>query len=91
MDALLDIQPDILCLQEVRNWGSVGSVVELVSILPKFQTLVVSRFKEMGSSGPISIQQTAIASTWPAEAAWSEPFKASPSVPPRGQRTHCQV
>jgi endonuclease/exonuclease/phosphatase family metal-dependent hydrolase len=80
-DALLDIRPDILCLQEVRDWNSVA---ELVSILPGFQTLVVSRFREMGSSGPLSIQQTAIASKWQAEAAWSESFKPSPVTPPRG-------
>jgi hypothetical protein len=80
-DTLIDIRPDILCLQEVRDWDSVA---ELVSILPDFQTLVVSRFREMGSSGPLSIQQLAIASTRPAEAAWSEPFKPSPATPPRG-------
>jgi hypothetical protein len=74
-DALLDIRPDILCLQEVRDWESVA---ELISILPNFQTLVVSRFREMGSSGPLSIQQLAIASNRPAESAWSEPFKPSP-------------
>ena len=38
----------------------------------------------MGSSGPLSIQQTAIASNRPAEAAWSESFKPSPAMPPRG-------
>ena len=80
-DVLIDIRPDILCLQEVRDWDSVA---ELVSILPKFQTLVVSRFREMGSSGPLSIQQLAIASNRPAEAAWSESFKPSPATPPRG-------
>ena len=35
-DALSDIHPDILCLQEVRDRDSVA---ELVSILPNFQTL----------------------------------------------------
>jgi hypothetical protein len=80
-DAVLDIRADILCLQEVRDWDSVA---ELVSILPNFQTLVVSRFREMGSSGPLSIQQLAIASNRPAEAAWSEPFKPSPATLPRG-------
>ncbi len=80
-DALIDIRPDILCLQEVRDWDSVA---ELVSILPNFQTLVVSRFREMGSSGPLSVQQLAIASNRPAEAAWSESFKPSPTTPPRG-------
>jgi endonuclease/exonuclease/phosphatase family metal-dependent hydrolase len=80
-DALLDIRPEIICLQEVRDWDSVE---ELASILPGFQTLVVSRFREMGSSGPFSIQQTAIASKWQAESAWSESFKSSPVAPPRG-------
>jgi endonuclease/exonuclease/phosphatase family metal-dependent hydrolase len=80
-DALIDIRPDILCLQEVRDWDSVA---ELVSILPDFQTLVVSRFREMGSSGPLSILQIAIASNRPAEAAWSESFKPSFATPPRG-------
>ena len=80
-DALSNIRPDILCLQEVRDWDSVA---ELVSILPRFQTLVVSRFREMGSSGPLSIQQLAIASSRPAEAAWSESFRPSPPTPPRG-------
>jgi endonuclease/exonuclease/phosphatase family metal-dependent hydrolase len=80
-DALIDIRADILCLQEVRDWDSVA---ELVSILPNFQTLIVSRFREMGSSGPLSIQQTAIASNRPAESAWSESFKPSPATPPRG-------
>jgi hypothetical protein len=67
-DALIDIRADILCLQEVRDWDSIA---ELVSILSNFQTLIVSRFREMGSSGPLSIQQTAIASNRPAEVAWS--------------------
>jgi hypothetical protein len=38
----------------------------------------------MGSSGPLSLQQTAIASNRPAEAAWSKSFKASLASPPRG-------
>jgi len=80
-DALLDLHIDILCLQEVRDWDSVA---ELVSILPGVQPLVVSRFREFGSSGAITIQQIAIASRWPAESAWSESFRPSPATPPRG-------
>ena len=80
-DALIDIRPDILCLQEVRDWDSVA---ELVSILPKFQRLVVSRFREIGSTGSLSMQQLAIASSRPAEAAWYESFKPSSPTPPRG-------
>ena len=79
-DALLDIPADVLCLQEVRDWESVA---ELVSVLPNFQAQVVSRFREM-RSGPLSIQQTAIAANRPADGAWSESFKPSPATPPRG-------
>jgi endonuclease/exonuclease/phosphatase family metal-dependent hydrolase len=80
-DALMDLHADILCLQEVRDWDSVA---ELVSVLPGFQPFVVSRFREFGSSGPITIQQSAIASRWPADSAWSESFKPSAPTPPRG-------
>ena len=38
----------------------------------------------MGASGPLSIQQIAIASRWPANSAWWEAFKLSPVTPPRG-------
>ena len=79
-DALLELRADILCVQEVRDWDSVA---ELVSILPGLEPLVVSRFREFGSSGPITIQQVAIASR-PADSAWSEPFKPSAATPPRG-------
>ena len=78
-DALLDIHADILCLQEVRDWNS-----DLISELSGFRPLVVSRFREFGASGPVTIQRTAIASRWPADTAWSEPFKPSAATPPRG-------
>ena len=79
-DALSDSQTDILCLQEVRDWESVA---ELVSVLPGFEPHVVSRFQEFGG---ISIQQTAVASKWSAEASWAEAFRAhrATSKPPRG-------
>jgi endonuclease/exonuclease/phosphatase family metal-dependent hydrolase len=80
-DALIDRHTDILCLQEVRDWES---VVELVSVLPSFQPLVVSRFREFGGSGPVTIQQIAIASRWPSDSAWSESFKPAAASPPRG-------
>ena len=78
-DALLDLHADILCFQEVRDWDSMA---ELVSVLAGFHPLVVRRFR--GASGPISIQQTAIASRWPADGAWSESFQPSAATPPRG-------
>ena len=65
-DALLELKPDILCLQEVRDWDCVN---ELVTVLPKFQPLVVSRFREMGTSGALTIQQTAIAANKHADSA----------------------
>jgi endonuclease/exonuclease/phosphatase family metal-dependent hydrolase len=80
-DALLNLDVDILCLQEVRDWDSVA---ELVSVLPNFRPNIVSRFREFGSSGPITIQQTAIASRWHADSAWSESFKPAAATPPRG-------
>ena len=69
-DALSNSQVDILCLQEVRDWESVA---ELVSALSEFEPHVVSRFQEFGG---ISIQQTAVASKWSAEASWAEAFRA---------------
>jgi endonuclease/exonuclease/phosphatase family metal-dependent hydrolase len=80
-DALLSFSPDVLCLQEVRDWDSVQ---ELVSVLPSFHTLVVSRFRETGFSRSLSIQQLTIASKWSSTAAWSESFKPSRASPPRG-------
>jgi hypothetical protein len=65
----------------VRDWDSVA---ELVSVLPSFGPLIVSRFREFGDSGRVTIQQIAIASRWAAESAWSESFKPSAAAPPRG-------
>ncbi|HEY5893910.1 MAG TPA: endonuclease/exonuclease/phosphatase family protein [Chthoniobacterales bacterium] len=80
-DGLLEIKPDILCAQEVRDWAAVE---EVTSVLPNFQPLIVSRFRQMGKSGSITIQQTAIAANRPAESAWSESFASAPVSPPRG-------
>jgi hypothetical protein len=66
----------------ITNQGRL--IEELVSSVPNYQTLVVSRFREKGLAGPLSIQQPAVASRWPAEAAWSESFRPSPVTPPRG-------
>jgi endonuclease/exonuclease/phosphatase family metal-dependent hydrolase len=53
-------------------------------MLPSFRPLIVSRFREFGDSGRVTIQQIAIASRWAAESAWSESFKPSAAAPPRG-------
>jgi Endonuclease/Exonuclease/phosphatase family. len=79
-DALLNIKPDILCLQEVRDYESVQQLIE---VLPRFHVYVVSRFKER-IGDILGIQQTAICGTRHAEAAWSESWQRGKSDPPRG-------
>jgi endonuclease/exonuclease/phosphatase family metal-dependent hydrolase len=79
-DALLDIQPDILCLQEVRDYAVVQKLVE---VLPHFDVHIVSRFNE-AMGGILGIQQTAICANDPAESAWSESWQHSAAGPPRG-------
>jgi endonuclease/exonuclease/phosphatase family metal-dependent hydrolase len=79
-DALLTIHPDILCLQEVRDYESVQ---QLVGVLPRFQVQVVSRFRER-IGNILGIQQTAICGIVPAESAWSESWQRGRSDPPRG-------
>lgn len=79
-DALLDVQPDILCLQEVRDYDAVR---KLVDVLPRFDVHIVSRFKE-AVGGILGIQQTAICGNTPAESAWSESWKHGKAGPPRG-------
>ena len=80
-EGLLQLGPDILCSQEIRDWDS---FMELTSVLPKLRPLIVSRFQDSPTGGPISIQQTAIASVYPADSAWYEPFKRAANTPPRG-------
>ena len=54
-DRLIHIRPDILCLQEVRDWDSVA---ELVSILPRFQNAGGQQIPRNGLiRPPLSIQQ----------------------------------
>src|SRR5207249_3234163 len=79
-EALLNIKPDILCLQEVRDYESAQQLIE---VLPRFQVYVVSRFKER-IGDILGIQQTAICGIKPAEAAWSESWQHGKSDPPRG-------
>jgi endonuclease/exonuclease/phosphatase family metal-dependent hydrolase len=80
-EALLKIRPDILCVQEMRNWEAFE---ELVSVVPLVEPLVVSEHRDNRSGGAISIQQIGIASKFPTLGAWSEAFQASPDTPPRG-------
>lgn len=73
--ALLALNPDILCVQEVKDWKAVK---ELTSVLPGLNVQVVSRFK--GSQ-----QQQGIASRIPADSAWSAEWDATKGIDvPRG-------
>jgi endonuclease/exonuclease/phosphatase family metal-dependent hydrolase len=75
------LNPDVLLLQEVRDWETCERLATAVKSL-KYQVAVCSAFKEFGSA---SWQQVAILSKRPAEAAWSEEWKTRGAVdPPRG-------
>jgi endonuclease/exonuclease/phosphatase family metal-dependent hydrolase len=75
---LKQISPEIFLAQEIRTWADFN---ELVSSLPNMQPVIVSSFRDRGK---IAMLQTAIASKWPAKAAWYEDWKQAPSTPPRG-------
>ena len=73
-DALSQLKPDILIVEEVREWKAVE---ELVSVIPGLQVNVVSHFNLP--------QNQAIASRFVADSAWSEDWKRNgPGAPPRG-------
>lgn len=74
--ALKALSPDILCLQEVRDWRAVE---ELVSVLPGMKVQVISNFEGQ--------QQQAIASRFPIDSGWSARWKWKGNRsdhPPRG-------
>lgn len=72
--ALWSLDPDLLCLQEVRDWKAVNDVV---SGLSGFQVAIVSQFNGQ--------QQQAIASRLPVDSAWYEEWKSGKLAdPPRG-------
>ena len=72
--ALLHLKPDILIVEEVRDWAAVE---ELVSVVPDLQVNVVSHFNLP--------QNQAIASRFVADSAWSEDWRRNgPDGPPRG-------
>jgi len=80
-EALLGLSPDVLCVQEMRNWDSFA---ELTSVVPRLKPLVVSAHQDSPEGGAISIQQIGIAAIFPAIGAWSEAFAQSEHSPPRG-------
>lgn len=72
--ALKELKPDILLLQEVRDWQAAE---ELCSVVPKLQVQVVSRFKPRP-------QNQVIATNLPVDSTWSADWNHSNDGPPRG-------
>lgn len=82
-DVLRSINPDIILLQEVRDYDACTRLGE--AIAPGvYHVAICSAFKEPFQSG-LGKQQVAILSKYQAQAAWSEPWKSMNRVdPPRG-------
>jgi endonuclease/exonuclease/phosphatase family metal-dependent hydrolase len=78
---LREIDPDILLLQEVRDYDVCARLAE--AIRPgMYQIAICSAFKQGGGIGK---QQVAILAKYPAQAAWAEPWKSMEGIdPPRG-------
>jgi endonuclease/exonuclease/phosphatase family metal-dependent hydrolase len=82
-DVLRPINPDIILLQEVRDYGACARLGE--AIAPgMYHVAICSAFKEPFQSG-LGKQQVAILAKYQAQAAWAEPWKSMNGVdPPRG-------
>jgi endonuclease/exonuclease/phosphatase family metal-dependent hydrolase len=82
-DVLRPINPDIILLQEVRDYEACVRLGE--AIAPGiYHVAICSAFKEPFQSG-LGKQQVAILSKFQAQAAWAEPWKSMNGVdPPRG-------
>ena len=70
-EALRKLNPDILIVEELRNWQAFE---DLVSAVPGLRVNVVSAFRD-ASSGTIPRQQVGIASKLKAVSAWSEAWQ----------------
>jgi len=79
-EALRKLNPDILIVEELRNWQVFE---DLVSAVPGLRVHVVSAFRD-ASSGTITRQQVGIASKLKAVAAWSEAWQPAFTNLPRG-------
>ena len=82
-DVLRPIDPDIILLQEVRDYDACARLGE--AIAPGiYHVAICSAFREPFQSG-LGKQQVAILSKYQAQAAWAEPWKSMNGVdPPRG-------
>lgn len=77
--ALKKLNPDIFIGIEIKDEDSFK---KLVSVIPELKTHVVSSFRI--SKNQKGLQQIGIASRWPAQAAWSEPWINAVNRVPRG-------
>ena len=76
------INPDVLILQEIRDWETCERIAAAVT--PKMQVLVCSAFRDAFSGG-IGRQQVAILAKQSAIGAWAESWKINGVIdPPRG-------
>ena len=82
-DVLRPLNPDIILLQEVRDYDVCTRLAN--AIAPHaYEVAIVSAFREPFTPG-LGKQQVAILAKEPAQAAWSEPWKSMEGVdPPRG-------
>jgi endonuclease/exonuclease/phosphatase family metal-dependent hydrolase len=82
-DVLRPINPDIVLLQEVRDYAVCARLGE--AIAPGiYHVSICSAFKEPFQRG-LGKQQVAILSKYQAQAAWAEPWKSMKGIdPPRG-------
>jgi endonuclease/exonuclease/phosphatase family metal-dependent hydrolase len=82
-DVLRPINPDVVLLQEVRDYGVCARLGD--AIAPGiYHVAICSAFKEPFQRG-LGKQQVAILSKYQAQAAWAEPWKSMNGVdPPRG-------
>jgi endonuclease/exonuclease/phosphatase family metal-dependent hydrolase len=82
-DVLRSINPDIILLQEVRDYDACVRLAE--AIAPgMYHVAICSAFKEPFQSR-LGMQQVAILSRYQAQAAWAEAWKSMSGVdPPRG-------
>ena len=70
-DVLLRLDPDVICLQEVRDWEAVE---EVLSVIPGMRVAIVSSFP--------GGQQQAIASKLAPDSAWSSLWNVSSGTDP---------
>ena len=82
-DVLRPIDPDIILLQEVRDYEACARLGEVIAP-GVYHVAICSAFKEPFQSG-LGKQQVAILSKYQAQAAWAERWKSINGVdPPRG-------